>query len=246
MSRAVVSVVIGDERFSKGQDRLCKALIGYAPGTEWWSLNQSAMYYPSHAEKPFAFKAYALREAAEMGVDNLLWCDASIMPIRSLEPLWERIERDGYWFANNAWTNYQWTADSAYPDLFPDAIYDPTCQGIDRAREINREIPHVVATAFGISTAHPKGKRFIDEFYRLASETKAFCGPWTNGPAYYDNPRQAPCGPPDVLGHRHDQTCASVLAWRLGFRLTEQPEIYAVKGNETDATILVADGSVNV
>ncbi len=244
MSRAVMNVAAEDERFRKGQERLATAVLGQAEFHGWQRLPDGC---PSHAERPFAFKAYALREVAKYGATSLLWCDSSILPIRPLEPLWERIERDGYWFANNAWTNYQWTADIAYPDLFPE-VYRSNVDAdpISAARLINREIPHVVATAFGISTAHPKGKRFLDEFYRLASETKAFCGPWTNGPVYYDNPRQAPCGPPDVLGHRHDQTCASVLAWRLGFRLTEQPEIYAVKGNETDATILVADGSVNV
>jgi hypothetical protein len=238
MSRAVVNVATG--RYAAGQRRLFAAL---KKGGEYlWFDKKLPPNCPSHDDKPYAFKAYALRNAAYVYGDStttLLWCDASIVPICPLAPLWERIERDGYWFAKSGWNNYQWTADSAYPDLF---AYELTrYRTVEEMRERNKSIPHVVATAFGISTAHPTGKAFLDEYYRLASETRAFCGPWTNGPAYYDNPRQAPCGPPDVLGHRHDQTAASVIAWRLGMKLDESG-IFAYRGSETEHTILVADG----
>ena len=171
-----------------------------------------------------------------MGATMLLWCDASVVAIRPLAPLWKHIEQHGYWFSRNCtWSNYTWTADSAYPELFPEFF-------IEDARRTNAKIPHVIATAFGISTAHPKGAAFLHQYFRYASETRAFCGPWSNGPLYHDNPRQAPCGPPDVLGHRHDQTAASVIAWRLGMQLTDMPDIMAIKGSETDKTILVLDG----
>lgn len=257
MSRAVVNVAT--DRFLAGQARLQEAVTehggGSLPPLQFLFRDDAPLGglgwptgCPRHHEKPFAFKAFALHHVAQAGYTSLLWCDSSILPIRSLEPLWERIERDGYWFANNAgWSNYQWTADSAYPDLFSEVHRaNVDADPISAARVINRAIPHVVATAFGLSTAHPKGRKFMDEFYRLASKTQAFCGPWLNRTKYHDNPYQAPCGPPDVLGHRHDQTCASVLAWRLGFKLTEQPDVYAVKGAETERTILMADGSVNV
>lgn len=202
MGRAVVNVAAEDERFRAGQARLVETLRARREDFIVWE--QLPIACPRHVDVPFAFKAYALNLAARRW-QTLLWCDSSILPIRPLEPLWERIERDGYWFANNAgWSNYQWTADSAYPELFPEVFREAVdADPIAWSRTMNRHIPHVVATAFGISTAHPKGRKFLDEYYRLASETQAFCGPWVNGPKYHDNPRQAPCGPPDVLGHRH-------------------------------------------
>jgi hypothetical protein len=233
----------------KGQARLGNALQVEACEFAHW--NGLPGEWPSHQDKPYAFKAYALKDVVDHYYhDLLLWADSSILPIRSLEPLWERIERDGYWFSRNGWNNYEWTADSAYPDLFPSEGWGRTdlieaLQPLPHARTLNRTIPHVVATTFGINVRHPKGRAFLDEYYRLASETRAFCGPWINSnqPGIIANPPHcSPCGPAGVRGHRHDQTAASVIAWRLGFELTDPPNIFAYKGGETADTILVADG----
>ena len=159
-----------------------------------------------------------------------------------MEPLWEKIEREGYWLAINGWTNYEWTADSAYPDLFPG-------MKLEQARELNKKFTQIVATCFGLNLKHPTGATFLRQYYQLA-QTKAFCGPWGNtaseqGPKYHPS-MMGECGPPDVLGHRHDQTAASVIAWRIGCHLTQCPEIFAYKNppNEPDPrTIMLAVGA---
>lgn len=238
MTRAVVCVATG--RYTKGLNRLASAYSCDPMIADWmcrWSI--LPVEWPTHQEKPYAFKAYALMDSVQKGAHAVLWCDASILPIRSLEPLWEKIEREGYWIARNGWNNYQWTADRAYQDLFSGLKDEHRTSNVDwfvHAREINKRIPHVVATSFGLNVKHPIGKAFLHEYFRLASETRAFCGPWKNT-------QQTPCGPPDVLGHRHDQTAASVIAWRLGMRLTDCPLIFSYKGGETEDTILVADGA---
>jgi hypothetical protein len=193
--------------------------------------------WPTHRQKPFAFKAYAL-EAASAGFDMLLWADACIVPIAaSLQPIWDYATANGVWISRNGWNNYQWTAESAYIDLFgprwPSQV------------QANRRIEHVVAGAFALSLTHAKGKAFLAEYYRLASQTNAFIGPlWnSNHEGFAGRPGAAPCGPPDVLGHRHDQTAASVIAWRLGVPLTSPPQYFSYKGGETADTILIADGS---
>ncbi len=152
--------------------------------------------------------------------------------------------------SRNGYSNYEWTADSAYSDLFPDTG-TMIAKTLDDLRKVNRRIPHVVATTFGLNVRHPKGKAFLNEYYRLASETRAFCGPWTNSNAHPDTdvggpPRVAPCGPSDVRGHRHDQTAASVIAMGLGFQLTDPPDIFAygrADEQHDPRTILIADGS---
>jgi hypothetical protein len=238
--RAVVNVATG--AYVRGQERLLEWLSAH--NTEYFNWrDRLPVGSPLHQDVPYAFKAYALRCAYGAGAKTLLWADASILPIYPLEPLWERIERDGYWIGNNGWTNYEWTADAAYPTLFPGF-------SLDAARTMNKTIPHVVATTFGLSMEHPTGRAIIDEYFRLASETKAFCGPWTNA-NYQAKPldmrppmgeRCQPCGPCDVRGHRHDQTALSVIAWRLGCKLTNSPEIFAYAGGQTEQTILVAGG----
>ncbi len=203
-----------------------------------------------HDCRPYSFKSYAMKEAASQGYTSLLWCDSCIIPLRSLAPIWEAAERDGVWICRNGFNNYQWTADSAYEDLFR---YDDLYGGIFTTddpnvalRELNKSIEHVVATVFAISTAHDVGAAFLDEYFRLASETRAFCGPWQNSNAprvpNRNNKRPSgPCGPPSVLGHRHDQSAASVIAWRLGVKLHD-PVWFSYA--ETPETILLAKGEI--
>ena len=178
MTRAVVNVA--SDSWVRGQNRLHKRLHEMGENLVLWT-NQLPPGSPPHRlhgafagtqEKniPYAFKAYALVEAAKQ-YDTLLWADACILPVQPLESLWERIERDGYWISRQGYNNYEWTADSACKDLFPecgnfDGDYDYT-----HAREINRTIPHVVATSFGFSMKHPQGRAFLSEYYRLASTT---------------------------------------------------------------------------
>jgi hypothetical protein len=252
MTHAVVNCA--SDTWVRGQNRLYKKLHEMGEPCMLWT-NQLPQGSPPHRALghfggrladavPYAFKAYALKEAA-LKYNLLLWADACILPIRDMAPLWGRIERDGYWFSDNGYTNYEWTADSAYPDLFP--IDGMPVASLHTGRSANKFIPHVVATAFGINVKHPLGRAFLDEYYRLASTTKAFCGPWSNancrGALSGSPERVAPCGPPDVWGHRHDQTAASVIAWRLGMELTLWPDVFAYRGGENEKTILVADGT---
>jgi len=246
MSRIVLNVA--SDSWVKGQNRLKSILhdIGQ-PGMFW--TNELPAGSPPHRTAgvlkadlakcvPYAFKAYAMEAAMKAGHTSLLWADSCIvLGAKPLESLWERIERDGYWISGNPYNNYEWTADSAYPELFPEC-------GLTLARIANKEIPHVVATTFGISLAHPLGIQIFDEFLRLA-KTKAFRGPWTNGNAevVQSSRGTAPCGPPDVWGHRHDQAALSVIAWRLGCQLTKQPGVFAYRGGETEDTVLIADGN---
>jgi len=175
--------------------------------------------WTSHREVPYRFKAHALRS---VDTDLILWLDSAILPLRSLEPLWQQIETVGYFIpANPGMWNYEWTAMSAYDDLFPEISREA-------AIGLNKRIPHCSSAAFGFNLNSWIGNRAYGEFSRLAN-TRAFCGPWANanGPdkdRYQEEHLKklyttAPCGPPDVRGHRHDQTALSVIAWRLGMNL---------------------------
>ena len=248
MTRAVVNVATG--RYVKGQARLNSAVRGIDGAAPCLWRDPLLPIWPTHEDIPYAFKAYALTAAAQANFDLLLWCDASIWPVRSLDPAWEKIERDGYLFMNNGYSNYEWTADSAYPDLFAPELArgaaPPDC------RRLNRSIRHTVGAFFGLSMRHELGRAALAEYYHLASETRAFCGPWIN--ANYVNsdgsrtggPRVSPCGPSDVRGHRHDQTALSVIAWRLGMKLTDCPEFLVYgepKDAQEDRTLVVVNGA---
>jgi hypothetical protein len=181
---------------------------------------------PSHEEIPYAFKACALQEMIELGYDTLLWIDSSIIPVRPLGSLWELIERQGYWFSENppygmaparSYDCGQWTCDSALPIL-----------GL---REELFKVPQVIGTAFGLCLEHSIAQKFQIELLRMAKDGRAFCGPWSNenGQASADK---------RVLGHRHDQTVMSVLAYRLGMELTKPPQWIVDGVTPTEETFL--------
>lgn len=227
MNRAVVNVATGP--YVRGQQRLKASLPRGCDLVAWTDTMPPGS--PSHLDVPYTFKAYAIKAAIERGYSTVLWADACILPVGSLLwKLWDKIESEGVWISRNGWSNAQWTADSAYADL-----------GV--TREENEKIEHVVATAFGLNVTHPTGKAIFKEYLRLA-QTLAFCGPWwnRNAPEYADRAGAVTCGPPSTLGHRHDQTALSVIAWRAGVELTSPPQWFAYRGGESEQTALVADG----
>ncbi len=238
--RMVFNVATGS--YLRGQRRLAKRLEQLGEPLRSWDAMPPGC--PPHAENPYAFKAHALNFALTLRdrPTTLLWMDASIWPAKPLDALWERIERDGYWVARNGWNNDEWTADSAYSVLFPD-------KNIGDARRANKKVPHVVATAFGLSLDHDIGREAL-RLYKQYADAGAFRGPWSNSNhpdcAHQTvNARCSDCGPPDVRGHRHDQTALSIIAYRLGMVLTNPPDIFAyanANGSVDERTILVADG----
>jgi len=210
MSRCVVNVATG--RYVKGQERLQNAVDGL--GEKLVSWREMPPGCPSHADVPYAFKAFALK-AASRDFDQLLWADASIVIDKPLEKIWKYAAEHGVWFSRNGYQNSEWTSKSALADL-----------GV--TPEENDQVEHVSATAFAIDLNHPKGQKFLSAYHYLASETRAFCGPWTGGVG---------------VQHRHDQTAASVIVWRLGVPLTNPPALFAYRGGETEDTVLIADGA---
>lgn len=250
--RIVVNVAT-TEHYRRGQARLVKAVQELDPAATFGLWNGVPHGSPEHHETNYAFKAHALKAMAQTGA-TLLWCDSSIVPIASLETIWEKIEADGVWIPLNSSqppVNYLWTADSAYADLFVRHAKASDEEFMRDMRELNKQIPHCATTAFGISLAHQNGGWFLDQFTRYAA-TRAFHGPWINAlnveqmarhpNAYHNLARCSACGPPEVKGHRHDQTAASVIAWSLGIVPTVQPDLFAYKGCEGPNTRLVADG----
>lgn len=217
MTRCIVNVATG--RFTAGQSRLLRA---FPDETVLCWTNAYPPGSPEHLAMPYAFKAYALQHARDLGFDLVLWADACIVPHGSIETLWDRIENDGYWISNNGWKNGEWCSDAALPLI-----------GITRDEAMTQK--HVVATTFGLNLASDIGIGMLDEYLRLA-KNGAFCGPWKNdqGQASSD---------PRVLGHRHDQSCLSAIAAKRGCSLTNPPFIFSYRGGETSETILVADGA---
>jgi len=213
--RMIASLATG-QRYNVLLDRLVGSTNG-EPISVWRDSYPDGS--PTHQQIPYGFKAFILKGLSEK-YETLLWLDSSVVILKSLEPLWELIERQGYWFSSNQPHNCgEWTCDSALAPL-----------------EISREeafgIPQVMGTAFGLSMKHELSHKLLSQYFELA-QGQAFCGPWAN-----DRGQASP--DKRVKGHRHDQTVLSVLAKRAGMALSDPPIWIADAGctKPTEETLL--------
>lgn len=183
--------------FVKGQNRLRQACLDVGYKGDFLLFNEeNPLKCPPHSQVPYAFKPYAMKEAQARGYTKLLWCDASVYPEKPLTPVWELLDEQGYMFLPGGWNTGQWCSDAALATL-----------GITREEAF--EIPHMVAGCQALDLENPKAKAYLDRYYELANDGVTFHGAWTNE-------RQQVSKDPRVKGHRHDQTAASVIAWKLG------------------------------
>lgn len=149
---------------------------------------------PPHSERNYSMKAFALKEAVERGFDSILWCDSSIYAIQSVNPIFDIIEADGYYFIDNGYNCAQTATDKALINL-----------GL--TRDEAEKMPERTTCVFGFSMKHEKGRKFIAEFIRQEA-----LGTFNGGREHRDEDSTDP----RFLYSRHDQTAASIIASQLG------------------------------
>lgn len=155
---------------------------------------------PPHDAQPYAFKLAAFAAAAEVGVREALWLDAACVALRPLGPLLDHVESCGVLlFDNPPHTCGHWTSDAALPLL-----------GF-RDRDQAMGAPQCTASLVGLDLGSTRGAEFLAR-WRGHLERGAFPGAWSNARGEASEDRRC-------LGHRHDQSAASAVAWHMGVPL---------------------------
>lgn len=187
-------------RFIRGQNRLfeeCKR-VGYKGDFLLFNEQNILPNCPPHSKVPYGFKPYAMKEAQRLGYRYILWCDASVYPEKPMDLAFDIIKDLGYLFFPGGWNTGTWCSDAALETL-----------GITRKEAF--EIPHMVAGCQGLDLGNTKVRAYLDRYYQCANDGITFHGAWTNEHGQVSKD-------PRVKGHRHDQTAASVISWKLGMR----------------------------
>lgn len=149
-------------------------------------------HQPTHH---YVFKPYAFRKVEGEGARLVLWLDARIRVIRPLTWIWEAIEKQGYFFIDNGANVGSWSSDDCLAYF-----------GISREQAL--DTPELTGCVIGLDLLNPVASRFLDE-WQLAAVNGAFGGDWCNDKHQVSTDDR-------VKGHRHDQTCASIIAHQLG------------------------------
>lgn len=176
--------------YARGQARLRESIRRHSPRVQQAFWMGEPPGSPSHADVPYAFKTWALRQARDRGAKTLLWLDASMFAVRPLEPLFEQIERDGIAVWHCGFSVAQW-------------CHDDGLNRLAMTRAEASSVPLIAGGVVGLSMHDRSARELLDEWHAYAGDGVSFPGPWkAEGRPYF--------------GHRHDMPSLSVIAHRMG------------------------------
>ena len=223
--------------YRKGLERQIREFERVSPGYElqgWLNVLppgtplavRDGVDYTGYAAKPWAMK-YALENA-----DVALLIDASVYPIRHIEPLIDFVWDKGYYLSPTGFSAGEWTNDGMLASF-----------GLDRDHAL--KIPDVASGVVGLRGT-PKNLDLVMAWCR-STEWACFSAPHSNVHAadkkhHYRNVGHVSYDP-RCSGHRQDQSALSLLAHQAGMtELTPWPRFVAYQagyGGKSDETTVL-------
>lgn len=189
------------QRYSDGVDRLRAELRqrGFVGEVITWT-DKYPDASPHHKDVPFGFKPFCFSAAISRGFEQILWCDSSVSFVKNPNEIFSFIEERGYLLFENRHSVGSYCQDDALHAL-----------GISRSEAF--KLRSCVGAVMGFDCRKAQSIAFIRRWQELASDGRTFMGPKWSGvrgwPVLASSDRR-------VMGHRHDQTAASVIAHNLG------------------------------
>jgi len=191
--------------------------------------DESEIGAPRLEDIPYGFKPYAIIAAAKMGYSQILWLDCSVRVISDIQPAFDMLSQDGYLLLQNADNPDPsdkigpWASDEALEKFSVSrdiAMGLPTCAagvfGVSVERNPTRDqamsMPTTCGTFFGLDLTNSIGSAILAG---LMQNLPLFRGSYSNENGQVSKD-------PRCLGHRHDQTILSLVAWRLGIDARHQ------------------------
>lgn len=190
-------VNFSDSKFKVGQDRLKKSLIEQNYQGDIILFNDyNEVGSEHHLIVPYQFKVYSMKKAFEMGYDIVLYCDASIYAIKNVQPAINHIIEYGFIMEYCGFKAGQFSTDSCLEKM-------------NLTRDEAMDIQLHSAGFTGININDDISRTFFETWLNYAKEKETFIGDWNNKEKQCSNDERC-------LGHRHDQTVASIIAHNLG------------------------------
>lgn len=107
MDKCIINV--STKKYWKGQERLLRTLENNTDADVLMFKRESDVGALPHKDSMYGFKPMAFKKAYEMGYKTVLWLDASMCVIKDLKPIFDAIEKDGYYFQDSGWMNERFT-----------------------------------------------------------------------------------------------------------------------------------------
>lgn len=213
--KVVVSFADGVGHYAKAMMRLEQSLKSVGFGGEFeifkgindYAHIGSPFHKGSEDAVPYAFKAHAIKKVIEEGARFILWCDSVIYATKSIEPIFKHIEEHGYLLLDNiGFSIGDYTSDACLGKF-----------GMSRDEAFNSKM--LMACVMGFDMRNQKSIEFLTKYIDAASDGVSYMGSWTNENLQVSNDIR-------VLGTRHDQSVASILAKQLDMTITNAQETF--------------------
>jgi len=154
-----------NDRYPQGLERLVECIqnsdyqghILYRLGG--WPNTEAGSLVLSHV--PYAFKISFFKEAQRLGFKRVLWLDAAVVPVASLNKIFKMIETKGCFVMSNG--------REVGPYTNPEAL---AFFGLNHSSTY--QIPSCSAGLFGVDFTQPIGRKIIDWWSRAALDKDAF------------------------------------------------------------------------
>jgi len=190
MSNAIISFGCNDERYKSMLSRLDLTL----KKVEWTGAFKSEWrdHYYEHTTIPYHFKTMMLNRYRN-DYRELLWLDTSMYPIKNPEPLFSKIDEQGYYFSESGFNCAQSVSDACL-ELF------------EISRDEAEKIKEVSSGCVGINMDSEIGRNLLDMWTDYTNKGG------TKGSRFHDGQSKDP----RFLFHRQDQSVLSLCAYKLG------------------------------
>jgi len=149
---------------------------------------------PTHAQSPYMFKIHAIESIRQKGYEIVIWCDSPIRLAKRIESWIPEIEKRGVYLQRDGWAVGQWANDKSL-------------QAFGLTRDQAMTMPNIYACIMAFDFKNPIALTFLKRM-KQCSDLGLFRGNWRNFEKTESQDERC-------LGHRHDQTCAELVANEL-------------------------------
>lgn len=200
----IINASTGNGWYPMGSLRLQRSLIyhGYAHDMLFWNAWPN---YEFDLKCPYNVKAAAFVEALKLNYDVILWLDSSAWAVNNPYLLLDKIVQDGYFFNRIIYPGF-----STYLKC-SQTCSDSCLEYFNVTRDEADSYYDILTGCFGIHTHNQQAMEFIKEWINAARNGQ-FSGS-------RDHANQS--SDPRFLFHRQDQSCASIIANKMGLKITE-------------------------
>lgn len=189
---------------------------------------------------PYCAKPFAMHELRQQGFDIAILLDAAFFPVKDIRPLVEHIGQVGYYFCDNEFKVGEWCSDACAEE------FGVTREALWKMNEIST---YCVGMNFNIGAS----LQLLAQWKSAAYNPRMFPGPHTAGNSGRNHGFVS--SDSSVRGHRHDQSCLSIIAHQFGMQeLVKRPKLTGYAAREwnehhlppTEETVLVNWGKLDV